>query len=638
MDIGIQQMKIIINTSIPSMDPIILSPEMLMYTGKQMAKLNKYPFFSMHSKYPRRLLQNLKYNKIVEFFFIKNNFENMLAKKNQTRKNMEEESEPPEDKNQENIYDLDSITNLKKENFILMLELLFPTTFYVVNNISTSLSKLIPSEKTNVSSFLSLKGTDLSFFPIMPKKYKKKFSYLKLQNKVYTISKTVWINDVMNHPVYSTILNSYYEFENWKTRNENDKILQKEKEKILYFLIGYIFNEKQKYNPIENSELDLLQVIDTGNSQNSNSNPQNIIRSSNEYDDYVKKFNNTIVTFIQKKKKIQIYIEEIVISVKQQFMDINSKEFKIKVRKILNEKLSDEKIKKDENEINILLQKLIDDLIDMLDYYKYINRAFNTKARIVLDNINFKIRDYNEQVKILEYINHLNFSYLNDEKSPNINNTISIKYPEFNNFVKNIKNISNRKIDNEIWRNNITSLREGDSGFGEMANTIKKCYNLDSIYGGSKSKRIRMMDPEKNTRQTQTRKNKKRKQTGGGRCNMNELIVLFDSIKDEKQKENDLSKPIVEVYLQMEVIEGKIDLSNMGDIKCKYLDEYSGNMYENLTQNNIPEWSVSYSNTFFDATPYLKKLDGKKLDGNNPDENKKEITNKNDIKQEKNKE
>ena len=86
MDIGIQQIKIIINTSIPSADPIILTPEVLLYTGKIRKKLNKYPYFSAYKKYPRDELQGLKYNKIIEFFFFKTNFENMLSNKNNTRK------------------------------------------------------------------------------------------------------------------------------------------------------------------------------------------------------------------------------------------------------------------------------------------------------------------------------------------------------------------------------------------------------------------------------------------------------------------------------------------------------------------------------------------------------------------------
>jgi hypothetical protein len=171
----------------------------------------------------------MKYNKIVEFFFIKNRFINIVSKNNPQQIN-------------NTIQKKDSETEylLMSDNFILMLELLFPTALYVVNNINTSLSQIISLEKQNVTDFLSFKGTNISWFPVLPKKYDKKFSYLKINNKIYTIAKTVWINDVMNHPIYSKILNSYFEFKKWKSNNDFKQSIKTEKKSIIKLFMSII--------------------------------------------------------------------------------------------------------------------------------------------------------------------------------------------------------------------------------------------------------------------------------------------------------------------------------------------------------------------------------------------------------------
>ena len=65
---GIYQLKINVRTAIPKKETIVLTSDMFNYTGGE--TLEKYPFFSSIHKYPRKILQNLSYDKIIEFFFV----------------------------------------------------------------------------------------------------------------------------------------------------------------------------------------------------------------------------------------------------------------------------------------------------------------------------------------------------------------------------------------------------------------------------------------------------------------------------------------------------------------------------------------------------------------------------------------
>ena len=71
------------------------------------------------------------------------------------------------------------------KNITTMLKLLFPTIYPFTNNVSESYT-LVKNEVTNY---------DMSPF-------KKKFSYLNLNDKIYTVSNVVWLNDLLNNPTY----------------------------------------------------------------------------------------------------------------------------------------------------------------------------------------------------------------------------------------------------------------------------------------------------------------------------------------------------------------------------------------------------------------------------------------------------
>jgi hypothetical protein len=159
--------------------------------------LNKLPYFTMSVRYPLARLQKdlLTYQERVNFFFDEKKFERQLF----LFTDKPEESTDPDINN-----------SIAEHNVMVMLEILFPTKFTVINNAHTSYDHVMGK-------------SSLSRMIINPS-IKKYFSYLKLSDgKIYTITRTYWLNDLLNHPLYRTFINEFHTFSLWYTK-EKDKL------------------------------------------------------------------------------------------------------------------------------------------------------------------------------------------------------------------------------------------------------------------------------------------------------------------------------------------------------------------------------------------------------------------------------
>lgn len=189
------------------------------------AGLNKLPYFTLSVKYPlSKLLKNLKsYQQRVEFFFDKKKFENILYLSI--------------DKSELSINDEPSV--IGEHNVMVMIELLFPTKFTVINNFHTSYDHVF--DKSSLNRML--------INPLTQKNY----SYLKLSDgKIYTFIRLVWLNDLLNHPKYKEFFDNFIIFWNWykrETRKISNKVYDIKKETIN--LIDLVLDDIKKAKPNE---------------------------------------------------------------------------------------------------------------------------------------------------------------------------------------------------------------------------------------------------------------------------------------------------------------------------------------------------------------------------------------------------
>lgn len=259
-DVTISQLKIKLHTNIPSNPELILTYDLLYQpTNEKKEKPNltsAFPFFTFDIKYPNQFLYNMTYDERIMFFFNYDRFKEvlkdalLLEKDSTAIEETEEEYEDEfnfekkkskefingiiyeylnefedisiENESEENpeikrtkmikktIDDIDfSRKEISDHNISLMLEVLFPTTFPTVNNVNDSYNEYL---KESVNTKLSIKGALPSVIQPMFPGIQLPFSYLKLNTTVFTVVKSLWLNDMLNNPDYKRLIVEFIEF------------------------------------------------------------------------------------------------------------------------------------------------------------------------------------------------------------------------------------------------------------------------------------------------------------------------------------------------------------------------------------------------------------------------------------------
>lgn len=152
--------------------------------------LNRFPYFTPDVEYPRDILKKFNYDELMAFFFNKTKFRDVLI---QARNKQSSSLDGIEIDKQQNII---------KSNVLIMLTLLFPTKFPQINDTANSYDLII---KTSVLTSVAQN---------IPGFFNSGFTYFKfpqIQGRVFTVSKTVWINDFLNHPDYNIFIRKYIE-------------------------------------------------------------------------------------------------------------------------------------------------------------------------------------------------------------------------------------------------------------------------------------------------------------------------------------------------------------------------------------------------------------------------------------------
>jgi hypothetical protein len=202
MSFDIEELKIKFSTNIKNSEYRIIEFKRSMLYHPEIEGideiLNDYPYFTADLKYPISRLRFLTYAERVTFFFNKEKFNERLTAYSK-EKNILDKTAIKTEEDEEKYYKQRE-KNIEK-NIMIMIEVLFPTKFPVINDIQPSYDYVFDRSK--------LKRM------ILNPRITKYFSYLKLGETVYTFKKTIWINDILNHPVYQTLISQYRKFWIW---------------------------------------------------------------------------------------------------------------------------------------------------------------------------------------------------------------------------------------------------------------------------------------------------------------------------------------------------------------------------------------------------------------------------------------
>jgi len=154
-------------------------------------KTQEFPFFTDMVKYSLGTFNKYSRTKIVEIFFDKNKFKAAM--------NIGRDAKMPSTE----------IRHSNAEhNVMVMLQLLFPTSFPIQGNIHDTFTENIKKETTSVPADLSILPSFVN--NLIGSEEKNQFSYIQRSSGVYTVMEVFWINDVINHPDYSRLFRELY--------------------------------------------------------------------------------------------------------------------------------------------------------------------------------------------------------------------------------------------------------------------------------------------------------------------------------------------------------------------------------------------------------------------------------------------
>lgn len=238
---SVHQLKILLKTSIPEQGELIeLTSSLLPIKIKE--QLNKYPYFSPSLEYPRTVIQDMRYEDRIKFFFNQGTFNKYMKKHNKKLKkekdlgkssnqsidkeegeqeNEKENEKKNVEKNVNEIYGSDLCIG----NFLFTIQTILPTG-YTPDNQYQSIEFYDPRVRDKV---FSLKGSKPWWISplLLSRRYKRNFSHINYKGATYTVDKVTWVNDAINHPDYNPIIESYAEGEKDKIKQDKEMSAKK---------------------------------------------------------------------------------------------------------------------------------------------------------------------------------------------------------------------------------------------------------------------------------------------------------------------------------------------------------------------------------------------------------------------------
>ena len=541
MNFNIEQIVIMVDSNIPGKEPFELTNKTFHHPdlkSAQMHAFSKHPYFIIERKYPRDklyILARMSYNKILRFFFDKKYFETKLigfykqedAREKKEKANDEEETDEQK-KDKRKKFD-----EIASHNVKIMIELLFPTSWPAVRNISDSHSEYILGKKEQGISFKDTvnqkvnfgfvtKGTNLT---------SGLFSYLKVDSKIYTISRVVWLDDLLNHPVYRKFIDNFINYSLWIDR-ERDRmeILLATKNKKLF---GRILDENS---------------IDAKGKKKTRIDSLNIFGEENNFIENRKKESVDLDPNKRDFKKIQFY-EDLDKLISQMT------NFKHEIEK--------------ENNSTSNINKLFSLSKDLMDSYNRLKQNDRVKLKGITDNFHIKLSKIVEEFKKLNVLEKIKTNYMSkgeintklEGEDPDVVAELKKDYSRLIEFIDKSKDLLEPKRESSNYE-----LQEIIVDYSENSKkTDPDNTNNDVLVFKELMDKVR-------TEMVFLRKDKKT-------SDKDKALMYVGVCGVDKNK---MGKPHFEVYLAIDVIEGEINANNLEGVKCKYRGLYLGRETENF--------------------------------------------------------
>ena len=662
------QIKIMMKISDPTIDNYIeLTSSILEYNGKR--KLEKYPFFDPSitlTSNLRKMIQNLTYDKKLEVFFHQDTFNNIFVKSSKKNNNsnnlfqiflatlpntlsskinsiltkpqinelhrsiknfgiksimiLSEDVEPIKKlKEGLNAHQTDMYNNyiLSKnrnenagENFEFMIQTILSTGFPVANYYQTM--EFYDSKYTNRK--ITLKGSKSSFDWLLPSRFERTFSYIKQNNKIYTVTGVTWANDILSVPVYKRVLDSYKEY--WDEKKGIDEQTRENNQyeidlKIMKLIIEIKHDEKlwkddtHRYpmrtrdkNEDEtlifrNKMISFFEDVRGKNGKNNflNMNTKNKGNKPNLQDTF---------KFKEVEHLLKNQTESNVIKAKHHLLDTKDK--------IPSENSSIFSFGNNTPSTKSIIDTFITDTKDLRANLKEIFKNANKSAIMNMDSQispykNKLVIYYNEIKKLLLnadiydiVLNNTPYRDREPEYVKEIEAELENKFKKYKDFTNSLKELSKgRKFSNLKWENEFkkitgkeeksltSSNSEGDTNDENLFDYLNKCKeNNRSCVRNVFSNKI------------------------------DRLLLNVEEIQGPG------TNKLYEAYVLLDVLEGKLTNDNYKGLACKYMQDVLGDYVQ---KDEIDEDDNDYTkdNTFI---PFSKTIESYNKSINSKKQNK----------------
>ena len=556
MEIIVEPLQIMLQTNVPSQPNFEFTSNLIHIPDNEPPikrdRLNKYPYICTNYEYPSTVLMSLSYNAIIEFFF---NADTMISTMNSSKVQS---------------FKKKSKTEAEEYNIQLMIKLLFPTKFLIPINLHQSIDIVLKS------------STFPHHFFFNPNQIR--YSYMQLGSEVYTTSRVTWINDLLNHKEFSTLMKKTYfankvlrktsveksivELQKTKLNTEIQKLkdaIDENKQLLVKEYNDSVEAFKSSLNDYEKQHNDLFEKQDS----DSEYIPSDADDDANDGDDDDADDGAIRTQSGRVSRPVQRYMggnDDQYTST--QLKDTLEKELKTFL----------EKIKEGE--------KLPDEVIDDLQYD--IERFTGD-----IDRLNDKIEQLNKQLEgstknSLEPF--INTEYTNLEPPINIHNVylhnmlkinLSKEFPS-----QNIKNFYDKVLP--------LFIRARDRKDNEL--TSGNRYFKDLLYGGIGKKEIKGDGIHSNLQHFYDSMNKVYKKYIRNDTSVRikkERKILYTGVDEIFFKFPKPGVPKRRVYFIIELIEGAVNDENRDVITCPYTGEYLGALFEKIFYgNSMFGWKV----------------------------------------------
>ena len=195
---------------------------------KKKNDIKKYPYFIESIPYPEEVLNTKSYSNILKIFFDKNVFYKTIV-------------EP-----YVNLKTAEPDVKIIEKNIMIMLNLIFPTSYPSSNNINTSYNKYLLKTPYELKFDLGELTSGISI-PGFTNNSKAEYSYLKKNGTTYTVTEILWLNDILNEPEYKKLIDELIEYNTWVDDTKFEASAE-QSELIATFVKGIQYNESDDKN------------------------------------------------------------------------------------------------------------------------------------------------------------------------------------------------------------------------------------------------------------------------------------------------------------------------------------------------------------------------------------------------------